>query len=195
MGSLDPDPDPGGQKWPTKVEKVNKFHSFWSAGCSFGAGGIFRNSFWWEKDILLVIKILDPDPDPDSLEMPNQDPQRWWEIWIVERPGYLLKNENLWFREADPWSPWPYRILRLNCLTLTKLLQQQYFARTSFGIFFKFGWGVLWACARAGISYLSGHRASRPGTGLCHEYGEIWCLVRNKGFACAYIKKIVESGS
>jgi hypothetical protein len=35
IGSLDsyPDLDPGGQKWTTTIERVNKIH-FWCAGCS-----------------------------------------------------------------------------------------------------------------------------------------------------------------
>jgi hypothetical protein len=31
---LDPDPDPGGQKWPTKIEKNSTNFMFLSTGCS-----------------------------------------------------------------------------------------------------------------------------------------------------------------
>ncbi len=51
MVSWDPYPDPGGQKLPTNIEKVDKFNLL-SAGCFIGSG---------------------LDPDPVSLEMLDLD--------------------------------------------------------------------------------------------------------------------------
>ncbi len=80
----DSDPDPGGQKWPTKIEKKIEKFMFWSVGwpllraegffCNlnvlYGGLGIVNCSFWWKKNFnffsaviffqFLVIKALDP---------------------------------------------------------------------------------------------------------------------------------------
>jgi hypothetical protein len=47
---VDPDPDPEGQKLPTKIEKVKKFHVL-SAGCSLLRAESFSCSLAWTSFI------------------------------------------------------------------------------------------------------------------------------------------------
>ncbi len=89
---MDPGPDPGGQKWPTKIEKKERNFIFCSAG--YGCLGIsklqfliqkiskkffsckFLFNFWPSKPwirIVIQLKMLDADPDPDSM---NPDPKQ-----------------------------------------------------------------------------------------------------------------------
>ncbi len=52
MGSLEPYPDPGAQKWPTKIKLINFI--FWSAGCSV----LRTQSFSCSLDVLYgVLRI------------------------------------------------------------------------------------------------------------------------------------------
>jgi hypothetical protein len=66
MLNADLDPDPGGQKWPTNIEKKERIFMFWNAGCSFlraedfslclcvlyGDLGITKLQFFYQKNIL-----------------------------------------------------------------------------------------------------------------------------------------------
>jgi hypothetical protein len=90
------DPDPGGQKWPTKIEKVQNFHVS-STGCSllraegfscslgvlYGGLGISKLQFLIKKiEIKFPFKFFFSilghqtlDPDPQLEKMLDPDPQ------------------------------------------------------------------------------------------------------------------------
>jgi hypothetical protein len=79
-----PDPDPGGQKLPTKIEKI-KCYLLRAQDFSYSLDvrRINKLQFLIKKYItffrlyffqFLVIKTLDPEPDQDSLEMLDPDP-------------------------------------------------------------------------------------------------------------------------
>jgi hypothetical protein len=72
IGSVDPDPEPGGQKLPTKVEKNLKFHVLKCWMASFESCFLqFLVIKPWIR-IGIQPKMLDLDPDPDEM---NADPQ------------------------------------------------------------------------------------------------------------------------
>jgi hypothetical protein len=80
-------PDPGGQKWPTKTEKNLRNFIFWSAGCSL----LRAEGFFCSLDILLGGLGIGKLDRINDFKTQNRPVGTWAWVWpqVPSRPPYL----------------------------------------------------------------------------------------------------------